>query len=122
MISFMGFVIGGFDMVFYSLLVLILFDFISGILCSAFYEKNISSEIFYKGGIKKILIIIMVAVANIIDTSLELKIGLRAIVLGYYIANECLSIFENCIKMGLPVPEAICSVLEQIKNKKSDIN
>jgi len=115
--SLVEYLIGGYDMLLYGLLSVMCLDFISGIIAAAVFSKNLNSEVFYKGGAKKLLILVMVAVSNLIDLTLNLKMGIRSVTIGYYFANECLSIFENSVKMGLPVPKSVKDVMEQIKNK-----
>lgn len=115
--GFLGMLIGGFDDFFKALLIFIILDYLTGVI-NAVIEKQLNSEIGFKGIAKKVFIIFLVGVANIIDT-MVLKNGevVRDIVIFFYLANEGISILENSAKIGLPIPEKLKGVLEQIKSK-----
>lgn len=115
--GFLGMFIGGFDDFFKALLIFIVLDYFTGVI-NAILQKDLNSEIGFKGIAKKILIIFLVGVANIIDT-MVLKNGevVRDVVIFFYLANEGISILENAGKIGLPIPEKLRDVLEQLKEK-----
>lgn len=113
--------IGRFDDVFYTLIAVVSADYITGILC-AVYERKLSSEVGFKGLAKKVFIFALVGVANLIDLYILKGELLRTVVCVYYIANEGLSITENAIRLGLPVPKKLKDVLVQLKNKGEDEN
>ena len=113
--------IGRFDGVFYTLIAVVSADYITGILC-AVYERKLSSEVGFKGLAKKVFIFALVGVANLIDLHILKGELLRTVVCVYYIANEALSITENAIRLGLPVPKKLKDVLVQLKNKGEDEN
>lgn len=108
--------IGKFDGVFYTLVAVVTVDYITGLLC-AVYERKLSSEVGFKGLAKKVFIFALVGVANLIDIYIIKNNVLRTVVGVYYIANEALSITENAIRLGLPVPKKLKDVLVQLKNK-----
>ena len=109
--------LGKTDGLFYALIALITADYVSGVAC-AIAEKKVSSEVGFRGIAKKILIIIIVGIANVLDTYvLKSADVLRIVVCFYYIANEGLSIVENAVRLGLPVPRKLKDVLIQLKNK-----
>lgn len=87
---------------------------------SAYIRKEISSATGFRGIAKKVFIMVLVAVGHVLDTRV---IGdgtvCRSAVIGFYIANEGISILENSGKIGLPLPEKLLNVLEQLKNKDS---
>lgn len=116
-IGVMGFLIGDFDGLFKALLVLIIADYITGVIV-AVVRKKLSSEVGAKGIAKKILMLIIVAVANVLDVQI---IGggaaLRNITIIFYAANEVISLLENTGKLGLPYPPKLLDVLEQLKNR-----
>ena len=116
-IGIMGFLIGDFDGLFKALLVLIIADYISGVIV-AVVKKKLSSEIGAKGIAKKVLMLIIVAVANVLDVQI---IGggaaLRNITIIFYAANEVISLLENTGALGVPYPQKLMDVLEQLKNK-----
>lgn len=110
-----AFLIGDFDAMITTLLALCCVDFVSGIL-KAVFEKNLDSRVMFKGGIRKIGIFLVVAVANLADNMLAMGGVLRSLSIGYYAANEGISVLENWGKMGLPLPAKLSSVLKQLRN------
>ena len=118
--GFIGWFLGGCDGLLYALLVFIIIDYITGVMC-AIEKHNLSSEIGFHGIFRKVLILLLVGVANIVDVQV---IGtgsvLRAAVCFFYISNEGLSILENAAILGLPIPEQLKKVLKQIKNRGGD--
>lgn len=117
-IGVMGFLIGDFDGLFKALLVLIVADYITGIIV-AVIRKKLSSEIGAKGIAKKILMLIIVAVANVLDVQiLGGGVALRNITIIFYAANEVISLLENTGALGVPYPQKLMDVLEQLKNRE----
>ena len=112
-----SFVFGNMDGMFIALIALIVLDYISGVI-AAIAEKKLSSSVGAKGIAKKIFMLLIVAVANIVDINV---IGeghvLRTVTTAFYIANECISLIENAGRLGVPVPKKFMDVLEQLKNK-----
>ena len=111
-------IIGGFDGLIEALVVFVVLDYLTGIFC-AIAEKNLSSSIGFKGILQKVLIFMLVGMANLID--LHILGGaehlLRTAVIFFYLSNEGISILENVSRLGLPVPEKLHSVLRQFKKK-----
>ena len=110
---------GGFDAVIAALLSLIIIDFITGIIKSVL-QKKMSSLKMFEGGAKKIGILLIVAVANIVDTALDFGSILRAITISYFIANEGISILENWSILGLPIPHKLKDILIQVKTDRTE--
>ncbi len=116
-IGIAGFLIGEFDGLYKALLMLIIADYITGVIV-AIVKKQLSSEVGSKGIAKKILMLIVVAVANVLDVQIiGGGAGLRNITIIFYAANEVISLLENTGKLGLPYPPKLLDVLEQVKNK-----
>ncbi|CAB1253209.1 Uncharacterized 14.9 kDa protein in nagH 3'region [Clostridiaceae bacterium BL-3] len=117
--AYTGWFLGGFDGFLYALVTFVAVDYITGLM-SAVLEKKLSSEIGFRGIFKKILIFVLVGIGNIIDVHL-VKNGsaIRTAVIFFYISNEGISIMENSAKVGLPVPEKLKNILEQI-NERGD--
>ena len=115
--GFLGYFVGGFDSLIKVLLTMIIIDYITGVMC-AIAEKKLSSEIGFKGICKKILIIILVGVANALDVYI-IGVGsmLRTAVIFFYTSNEGVSIVENAANLGLPVPQKIKDALKQLHDK-----
>ena len=119
-----SFLWGQLDGLFYALIAFMVLDYLTGII-SAYIAKKLSSEVGFRGIAKKVFILILVAVGHIIDTHvLGGGTVCRSAVIGFYLANEGLSILENAGKIGLPLPEKLLDVLEQLrkddKNAKID--
>lgn len=113
-----GFVFGDLNGLMVALVALIVLDYISGVL-AAVVERKLSSEVGAKGIAKKIFMLLIVAVANIVDINV---IGeghvLKSVTVVFYIANECISLLENAGRLGVPVPKKLLDVLEQLKNRE----
>jgi toxin secretion/phage lysis holin len=111
----LGAVMGGFDGFLYALIVFVVVDYVTGVMVGIL-NKELSSQIGFRGIFKKVVIFSLVAVAHIIDTHV---IGngsvLRTAVIFFYLSNEGISILENAVKIGLPIPEKLKNVLEQLK-------
>jgi toxin secretion/phage lysis holin len=116
--GFFGWFLGGYDGFIYALVVFVVIDYITGIML-AICDKKISSKIGFKGIFKKVLIFILVGMANLVDCEI-IQNGetIRDMVIFFYLSNEGISIIENSVKIGLPVPEKLKSILEQISKEK----
>ena len=120
--GWLGYFLGGMDGLLIALLVLMVLDYISGIMC-AIADKNLSSAIGFRGICKKVLILMLVGVANIVDLHVVgTGSALRGAVICFYLSNEALSLFENAAHLGLPVPEKLKAALSQLhhRGEKSD--
>jgi len=116
--GFLGWFLGGFDGFLYALVTLVVVDYLTGV-ALAIYNKQVSSEIGFKGILKKIFIFILVGVGNIIDLYLLNETGpIRTAIIFFYISNEGISILENISKTSLPIPEFLKSILEKYQNNK----
>lgn len=120
--GWLGYFLGGCDGLLFTLLVFITADYITGIMC-AIVDRKLSSEIGFKGIFKKVIIFMLVGIAQMIDINV-IKTGsvLRAAVIFFYLSNEGVSVLENTAHLGLPVPEKLKEVLEQLHDRegKSD--
>lgn len=115
-----GFFVGGTDGMIYALIVFVICDYLTGVLC-AIAEKKLSSEVGFKGIMKKMLIFIMVGIGNIVDLNVLGEPGaLRTAIIFFYISNEGLSLLENGTRLGLPVPESLRKVLKQMNEKDKE--
>lgn len=114
----LSFVFGGWDVLIYALLGLTIIDFTTGIL-KAVYTKTLSSEICFKGLLKKITIYLVVATGVIVNKVIGDSIPLREVVITFFICNEGLSLLENVAVMT-PVPQQLRDVLLQLREKGSD--
>lgn len=108
------FVFGGIDGIMKTLLVLIVLDYLTGVL-KALYYKKLCSEIGYKGIIKKVIMLIVVATSVAVQGVISPQLPMREIVIMFFIANESLSLLENASSI-LPVPDSLKNVLLQLKS------
>jgi len=111
--------LGGWDLLLEILITLTIIDFITGVL-SAGYNKKLSSDIGYKGIVRKIGIYIIVAVACLLDRLMNTGLVLRGATIGFYIVIEATSIIENWASMDLPLPKSIRDALKQLRDKMED--
>ena len=112
--------IGGVDGFMYTLIACIIIDYITGFMV-AIIEKTLSSEVGFRGIFRKVCILMLVGVANLIDVNV-IKNGaiLRTAVIFFYISNEGVSILENAGMLGLPIPERLRAVLAQLRDKSEE--
>lgn len=112
--GWLGWFLGGLDGFLYALIAFVVIDYITGIMC-AIIEKKLSSEVGAKGIFKKVLIFTLVGIGHIIDSQIIGDGGVvRTAVIFFYLSNEGISILENSTKIGLPIPEKLKNVLEQL--------
>ena len=115
--GWLGWFLGGCDGLLYALLAFVGIDYITGVMC-AVVDKKLSSAVGFKGICRKVLIFLLVGIANVLDVQV---IGngsvLRTAVIFFYIANEGLSLTENAAHLGLPIPEKLKEVLEQLHDR-----
>ncbi len=116
--GFLGWFLGGADGFLYALLVFVVIDYITGILC-AVADKSLSSEVGFKGICRKVLIFALVGIGNIVDVYVMGEAGiLRTAVIFFYLSNEGVSLLENSAHLGLPIPEKLKTVLSQLHNRE----
>lgn len=115
--GWLGYFLGGCDGLLYALIAFVVIDYITGVMC-AVADKKLSSEVGFKGICRKVLIFLLVGIANVLDMQV---IGsgsvLRTAVIFFYISNEGVSLLENAAHLGLPVPDRIKTVLEQLHDR-----
>ena len=121
--GWLGYFLGGMDGLLLTLLLFVVLDYITGIMC-AIADKSLSSEIGFKGICRKVLIFMLVGVAHIVDLHVVgTGSALRSAVVCFYLSNEGLSLLENASHLGLPIPEKLKDVLAQLHgrdDKKDD--
>ena len=115
--GWLGYFLGGCDGLLIALVVFAVVDYVTGVMC-AIADKELSSEVGFKGICRKVLIFILVGIANILDVQV---IGtgsvLRTAVIFFYLSNEGVSLLENAGHLGLPIPEKLKAVLEQLHDR-----
>lgn len=118
--GFVGWFWGGCDGLIYTLITFVVVDYITGVMC-AVVKKELSSAVGFSGIARKILIFMLVGIANVVDVQI-IGVGsaLRTAVIFFYASNEGISILENAAFLGLPIPEKLRKVLKQIREKGED--
>ena len=115
--GWLGWFLGGCDGLLYALLAFVVIDYITGVMC-AVVDKKLSSAIGFRGIFKKVLIFALVGIWHILDTYV---IGtgsvLRTAIIFFYLSNEGVSLLENAAHLGLPIPEKLKAVLEQLHDR-----
>ena len=115
--GWLGYFLGGCDGLLYALIAFVAIDYITGVMC-AISDKTLSSEVGFRGICRKVLIFLLVGIGNIIDVQVLGSPGvLRTAVIFFYLSNEGVSLMENAAHLGLPVPDAIKTVLEQLHDR-----
>lgn len=114
--TFLSFVFGDWDVALQCLIIAIAIDYISGII-KAFINKELSSKIGVKGLLKKVGVLLIVALATLIDKITGETGMVRTLVIYYFVANEGLSVIENLGEAGLPIPDVIKKALKSLKNE-----
>jgi len=116
--GFLGWFFGGFDGFLYALIIFVVMDYFTGVLAAG-VRKELSSEVGFKGIAKKVVIFVLVGIANIIDTQIiQNGSAIRTAVIFFYLSNEGLSILENSAVIGLPIPEKLQEMLKQLADEK----
>ena len=115
--AWLGYFLGGCDGLLYALLVFIVIDYATGVMC-AVSDRKLSSAVGFKGICRKVLILLLVGLAHVLDTQVLNAPGvIRTAVIFFFLANDGLSILENAAHLGLPVPDQLKAVLEQLHNR-----
>lgn len=117
--GWLGYFLGGCDGLLYALIAFVVIDYITGVMC-AISNHTLSSEVGFKGIYRKVLIFLLVGIANILDIQvIGSGSALRTAVIFFYISNEGVSLLENAAHLGLPIPEKIKVVLEQLHDRST---
>lgn len=115
-----GWFLGGPDGFLYALIAFVAVDYLTGVMC-AVADRKLSSEVGAKGIFKKVLIFVLVGVGHIIDSQVLGDGGaIRTAVIFFYLSNEGISILENAAHIGLPIPEKLKNILEQLHNRSNE--
>lgn len=115
--GWLGYFLGGCDGLLFALVVFAVADYITGVMC-AISDKKLSSHVGFKGICRKVIIFILVGIAHMIDVNV-ITTGsvLRTAVIFFYLSNEGVSLLENAGHLGLPIPEKLKVVLEQLHDR-----
>ena len=115
--GWLGYFVGGVDGLMTALLVLMVMDYVTGVMC-AVIDRELSSSVGFRGIFKKVLILMLVGVAHIVDLHV-VRSGeaLRSAVICFYLSNEGVSVLENAGHLGLPIPEKLKAILAQLHDR-----
>lgn len=116
--GFLSYWLGGWDILLKTIVFLAVVDYVTGLI-KGVYLKILSSEIGFKGLLKKIVMFIVIAVAYVIQNLIGGTVPLREVVIMFYIANEALSLLENAA-IFVPIPEKLKNILLQLRDKGSE--
>ena len=117
--GWIGYFLGGRDGMLIALIVFMTLDYITGLMC-AIMDKKLSSAVGFRGICKKVLILMLVGVANILDIHVVGNgSALRGAVIAFYLSNEGLSLLENAAYIGLPIPDQLREILEQLHKREN---
>ena len=115
--GWLGWFLGGCDGLLYALLIFVTLDYLTGVMC-AVADHKLSSEVGFKGICRKVLIFALVGIGHVLDTQVICTGSiLRTAVIFFYLSNEGVSLVENAAHLGLPIPEKLKAVLEQLHDR-----
>ena len=115
--GWLGYFLGGCDGLLVALVVFVTVDYLTGVMC-AIEDKTLSSEVGFKGICRKVIIFMLVGIAHVLDLNVIASGSvLRTAVIFFYLSNEGVSLLENAAHLGLPIPEKLKDVLEQLHDR-----
>lgn len=116
--GWLGYFLGGVDGLMTALIIFMVTDYVTGLMC-AIVDKQLSSSVGFRGLFKKMLIVILVGIAHIVDMHVVgTGEALRSAVICFYLSNEGVSLLENAAHLGLPIPEKLKAILAQLHNRE----
>lgn len=110
--------LGGYDEILRALVILVVLDYVTGVL-KGIYTKTLSSSIGFKGLIKKIIVFVVVATAVTVQTVVGDSVPIREIVIIFFVCNEGISLLENASEF-IPIPDKLKETLIQLREKGKD--
>lgn len=118
--GWLGYFVGGVDGLMTALFVLMVLDYVTGVMC-AVIDRELSSSVGFRGIFKKVLILMLVGVAHIVDLHVVgTGEALRSAVICFYLSNEGVSVLENAGHLGLPIPEKLKAILAQLHDRMEE--
>lgn len=108
---------GSFDTILWALIVIMALDYVTGVI-KAVYKKNVSSKTGFGGLLKKVTVLVLVALANVLQSLIGENIAIREIVIMFYIANEGISILENVAAVSTKMPQQLKDILLQLRGEQ----
>lgn len=119
--TFFTYIFGSWDLAMQVLIVFMTLDYGTGVLY-AYLIGQLSSEVGFKGLVKKCMILVVLIIGVMLDRMLGNGTWVfRTLVCYFYIANEGISLLENVANIGIPIPNKIRNALEQLnKDEESE--
>ena len=117
--AILTYIFGGADNWLIGLVVLVIADYVSGVI-AAYIRHELNSKRGFAGILKKVLLFCVVAVANIVDTATGAGGVLRSLSIGFLMANEGISVLENAARCGVPLPKRLIKALEQLTGEANN--
>ena len=115
--GWLGYFLGGMDGLLTALIIFMTLDYVTGLMC-AIVDKKLSSSVGFRGIFKKMLIVLLVGVAHVVDMHIVgAGNALRSAVVCFYLSNEGVSLLENAAHLGLPIPEKLKAILQQLHDR-----
>ena len=115
--GWLGYFLGGCDGLLTALAIFTAADYITGVMC-AIADRKLSSEVGFRGICQKVLIYILVGIANILDVEvIGTGLVLRTAIILFYLSNEGASLLGNAAHLGLPIPKKLKDVLAQLHDR-----
>jgi toxin secretion/phage lysis holin len=118
-----GFLYGGWSAMLTFLVTLIIIDYATGWIAAA-SNGELKSRVGLKGISRKVVILLLVAVAHIVDSiliesNIDINYSVMSVAVTFYCINELLSITENAGKMGINIPDPFTKAIEVLKNNRN---
>lgn len=113
--------LGGWDIALKVLIAFLIIDYVTGFL-GAIKNKNVNSEVMFWGGVRKGIILVVIALAVLLDEMLgNVDPVVRTLAIYFYVAREGVSLTENLGILGVPLPPGISKVLSQLQEKGDEV-
>ena len=116
--SGISYIFGGIDGLMSVLLIMIVIDYLTGI-SAAIYRRELCSRTGFNGILRKAAILCIVACSHALGQAMDIP-EIRSAVIGFYIANEGISIMENAADLGVPMPDKLVFILKKFKEKEDE--
>lgn len=126
LLTWLTWLVGGWDAVLGVMFVAMALDYVTGVICAIMgrsvktEDGTFRSSAAFLGLTKKLLMLVIVALAVLVDRLIGTEGICRLAAIGFYAVNEGLSIMENCKRMGVPFPQSILQLLEKLRSRYND--
>lgn len=123
LVGILSWIFGGFDNLFIGLLVIMVVDYVTGIIAAVLGKSgktkngHLSSKAGFKGILKKLTMLLFVCMAKYAGEMFDIK-GLRDMVITFFAVNDCISILENGGRIGVKYPEKLKNILEDLLERE----